>query len=232
MYVDVEGPAIVRPDRYGVAFWDVGFLGNKPNTHPRLDWLVTAQLVSLDSSGASLEEVAHGHIRIGYIDDAYQPSLNLPVPDQAGFYRFDVQIAGANGDLLGSYSEYLRVVAPSVKVRLGISDRRFRPGQTLATRPEELGTDWISFGEDFEVQRRSGGGWRHYPSLSPEIWEAWGGFAGPGGAGRCSYLHIPADTPAGRYRVVKGIGVNTGSKHEHGLVLAAPFSVSRSLGSA
>lgn len=226
MYVDTEGPVIVRPEKYGVAFWDVGYLGNKPETHSKLDWLVTAQMVALDSSGASLDEVAHGHIRIGRIDNAYQPSLNLPVPDRLGFYRFDVQIAGADGNLLGSYSEYLRVVAPSLKVRLGINDRQFRPGQTLATRPEELGTEWISFGESFEVQRRSGSRWRSYSSLLPGIWALWRGFVGPGGAGRCSSLHIPIDTPAGRYRVVQTVGVNPSGKRGHGLTLTAPFSVS------
>jgi hypothetical protein len=227
MYVVTEGPVIVKPDRYGVAFWDVGFLGNKPETDPKPNWNVTAQLISLDPSGASLEEVAHGHIRIGSIDNAYQPSLTLPVPDRPGFYRFDVQISDAKGTRLGAYGEYVRVVEPSVKVRLGISDRRFRPGQSLAARPEEIGTSWISFGEHFEVERRSSGGWRPYPPLNTRNWNLWLGTAGPGGAGRCSHLRIPPETPAGRYRLVKGVGVLTGGEHARALTLTAPFSVAR-----
>jgi hypothetical protein len=97
----------------------------------------------------------------------------------------------------------------------------------LATRPEELGTDWISFGEFFEVQREVGGNWRRYPPLNPEAWELWGGLTEPGGAGRCSYLRIPAHTPLGRYRVVKGVGVDKGIKRERGLTTTARFSVVR-----
>ncbi len=103
---------------------------------------------------------------MGRIDDAYQPTISLAVPGRPGFYRFDIQIAGADGTELGSYSEYLRVVSPSIKVRLGLSSARVRPGQTVSARPEELGTEWLNYGEDFVVQRRSAGAWHHE-------WDVW-----------------------------------------------------------
>ena len=225
MYVDTEGPVIVRPDHFGYGFWDVGFERNQPERHPTLDWLVTAQLVALDSTGEALEEVSHGHVKIHRINDAYQPSLNLKVPYRVGFYRYDIQISDSAGDRLGSYSEYVRVVSRSVKVRLGINGRRFRPRQTVATRPEELGTEWITFGEDFQVQRRSKGAWRLYPPMNPEIWETWGGLTGAGGAGRCSSFRIPAGTPRGRYRIVKRVSTRFGREPGLSLTLTAPFSV-------
>ena len=226
MYVDTEGPVVVQPDRYGVAFWDLGFLKGEPSGHPRLNWIVTAQVFSVDGSGWSLEQISHGHIRINRIGNGYQPTLNLPLSHRPGFYRFDVQISEPDGNLLGRYSSYLRVVPPSVKVRLGISNRHFRPGQRLATRPEELGTDLIFFGEAFEVQRRVGGDWRLYRPLNPAFWDGWGGLVGAGDAGRCSYLQIPAHTPSGAYRIVKGVSVIAGGMPVRGLTLTAPFHVS------
>jgi hypothetical protein len=158
MYVYTEGPVIVRPGRFGYAFSE----RNPPKHPPKLDRLVTAQLMALDRTGAVSEQVDQGQIRIRSIDDGNQPTLNVKVPDRVGFYRYNIQISDFEGNLLGSYSQYLRVVPGSVRVRLGINGRRFRPGQTVATRPEELGTDWISFGDDLFVQRRIGGTWRSY----------------------------------------------------------------------
>lgn len=229
MYAYTEGPVIARPDEFGYAFSDVGFeRKNPPKDRPKLDWLVTAQMMALDPTGAVSEQVDQGQIRIRTIDDAYQPSLNLKVPARVGFYRYDIQISEFDGTLLGSYSQYLRVVPHSVKVRLGINARRVRPGQTIATRPEELGTDWISYGEAFTVQRRIDGDWRPYPPMDQKFWNDWLGLAGPGEAGRCSFLSIPAYAPKGRYRVVKHIGVEEAGEHELGVTVTAPFSVSGS----
>jgi hypothetical protein len=225
MYVDTEGPVIVRPDHFGYGFWDVGFERNEPERHPTLDWLVTAQLVALDSTGEVSEEFDHSHVNIDRINDAYQPSLNLKVPDRVGFYRYDIQISDSAGNQLGNYSEYLRVVPPSVRVRLGINGRRFRQGQTVATRPEELGTELITFGADFQVQRRSNGAWRRYPPMTPNAWAAWLGGIGPGSAGRCSSFRVPAGTPHGHYRVVKRVGTSFGREPSLSLTLTAPFSV-------
>lgn len=225
MYMSTEGPVIVRPERVGYSFWDVGFLGGQPDQNPRLNWIVTAQLVALNSAGVVLREVAHGRIRIGQVDNAYQPQLDLPVPHQLVFYRFDVQIRTAEGELLGSYGEYLDVVAHSVRVRLGINARRFRAGQTVAARPEVLGTDSIAFGADYFVQQRSGGKWRWYRPMSPEVSLAWEEITGAGGAGRCNLFKIPVDTPAGQYRVVKRVDVQVSPKFGVPLTLTAPFSV-------
>jgi hypothetical protein len=225
MYADTEGPVIVRPVRFGYAFWDVGFERSPPIAAPALDWTVFAQLWTLDSNGAPAEAVAHRKVHIGRINDAYQPSLNVQVPDDIGFYRYDIQIVDDEGEALGTYSQYLRVVPEMVKVRLGINRRHFRPGQTVATRPEDLGTNWLTFGETFGVQRRDGGSWHRYPPLNRNYWDAWLGTVGLGGAGSCSRFTIPADTPPGRYRVTKSVGVLLPRDKTLPLTMTAPFTV-------
>lgn len=224
--MDTEGPVIVRPDQFGYGFWDVGFLGNPPvERTPPLNWTVAAQLWSLNPAGEPSEEVDRGQIHIGRINDAYQRNLNLRVSHAVGFYRYDIQISDREGKELGSYSTYLRVVPEAVKVRLGINRHRFRPGQTVATRPEVLGTNWITYGEFFEVERMSNGRWHQDPALAPGSWLFWSGSVGLGGAGRCSRLKIPADTPPGKYRVSKPVGVERHRIQLLPLTLTAPFSV-------
>lgn len=218
-------PVLVQSEEFGDGFSDVGFERNPPVPLGRVDWLVRAQLMALDSAGGVSEEVDHGRIRIKHIDDSYQPSLSLKVPGRIGFYRYDIQFSDFDGNTLGSYSQYVRVVPRSARVRLGISGRQFRPGQTVATRPEELGTDQISYGEDFDVQKRVDGRWRPYPPMNQHFWAFWRGFAEAGGAGSCSSFTIPAGTPKGRYRVVKHVGVYVGRKSTLGVTLTAPFSV-------
>jgi hypothetical protein len=226
MYIGMEGPVLVDSHQFGYYVSDVGFERSHVERHPKVDWLVTAQLAALDSTGAVSEEVDRGQIKIKRINDAYQPSLNLRVPRRAGFYRYDIQFSDFNGNLLGSYSQYLRVVQRSVRVRLGINDRRFRPGQTIATRPEDLGTDTLRYGEEFDVQRRVDRHWRRYPPMNQNSWEAWLGVTGAGDAGSCSSFTIPTDTPKGRYRVVKHLGVDIGREQVLPLTIAAPFAVS------
>ncbi|HET9675962.1 MAG TPA: hypothetical protein VFP21_00490 [Solirubrobacterales bacterium] len=227
MYIDTEGSVMVRPDRFGYGFVDRGYERFPPVEMTPLDWTVAAQLWSLDSAGKPREAVDERQIHIGRIDDAYQPSLNLSVPHAVGFYRYDIQISDGDGNELGSYSTYLRVVPESIKVRIGINRRRFRPGQTVATRPEVLGTNWITYGEDFEVQEMSNGRWHRDSALAQEDWLAWLGTAGLGSAGRCSRFTIPADTPPGRYRVRKRVGVELRRTHWLPLTLTAPFSVTK-----
>jgi len=225
MYLDTEGPVIVRPHQFGYTFSDIGFEHNPPVETTPLDWTVAAQLWSLASVGIPTEEVDQRQIHIGRINDAYQPRLNLAIPHVVGLYRYDIQVSDRDGNKLGSYSQYLRVVPERVKVRLGINRRRFRLGQTVATRPEDLGTNWITFGESFEVQRMNDGHWQRDQALIPSEWLASLGSVGLGGAGSCSRFKISAGTPPGRYRIRRSVGVAVGRIHWVSLTLTAPFSV-------
>lgn len=227
MYPDTEGPVIVRPDQFGYGFSDVGFERNPPVEATPLDWTVAAQLWSLDSAGTPTEEIDQRQIDIGRLDNAYQPHLNLSIPHVVDLYRYDIQFSDHDGNRLGSYSQYLRVVPEMVKVRLGINRRRFRPGQMIATRPEVLGTNWVTYGESFEVERMSNGHWHLDPALTPREWLTWSGSAGLGGAGRCSPFKVPIDTPPGRYRVKKPVSAEVGRTHRLPLTLTARFSVTR-----
>ena len=224
MYETSVGHVLVGGGRFGYTFWDVGFLGHHPET-PTVDWGVTARLLALDRDGGVVEEVDHTRTHIGRIDGARQPSIDLPVPSRPGFYRFDIQVRDGGGGELGSYSQYLRVVPRSVRVRLGINRGTVRPGAVVAVRPEELGTEWLTYGESFVVQRRTGGDWQRYDLTRQELWELWLGGLGPGAAGGCNRLLIPSGTPPGRYRILKTLGVEIAPRVGRSFTVTAPFRV-------
>jgi hypothetical protein len=225
LYATASDQILVGRSSVGFAVWNVGFLGNRPDEHPSLDWALTARLVALDAAGQDREEIDHARDHIGRIDDAYQPSVFLSAPSRPGFYRADVQISEADGKLLGGYSEYFRVMSPRLKVRLGISNNRLRPGQKIAVRPENLETDALTYGEDYVVQRRESGHWHGYRPMNGGLWEAWLGSIQPGSVGSCNSPTIPPDAPPGRYRIVKRVGVSLNPKASRSVTLVAPFTV-------
>lgn len=86
-----------------------------------------------------------------------------------------------------------------------------------------MGTIEFEFGEDFRLQRKIGGSWTPIKLPGEEIWELWLGYAGAGGAGRCSEMRIPQNFSPGKYRIVKSIARSLRGKP---IFLAAPFTVS------
>lgn len=190
-----------RPQEFGYGFSEHNYGGTV-----LVDWTVTAQLWAVTSDGERLNEVDNGQLFIGRLNAAHQPGLYLTPPTRRGFYRFDIQFANRSGDLLGSYSAYLRVVRPFWKARLGLSGRTFHPGALVLSRVENFGTETVMYGEDFSVQRFENDSWAHVPDLARGPWFMWLGAAGPGASGRCSALRLPNDVAPGQYRIVKEVG--------------------------
>lgn len=211
---------LTQPEGFGYGFFEENYEGTV-----RLDWTVTAQMWFLSRRGESLREVGSTTLRIGRLDAANQPHIDLEPLARRGFYRFDIQFADRDGTQLGAYGAYLKVVRPFWKARLGLDRRAYRPGQLVVSRPENLGTEWMSFGEAFGVQRWEGGEWVQAPELTPDAWLAWLGYAGPGTSGRCSVLSLPRDISPGHYRIVKAVARGFSPRRARTYHLTAPFVV-------
>jgi len=205
------------PEPFGYEFWEY------PDAGVRLDWTVTAQLWTIDRQGTALREVDHEELVIRRLDGARAPRIFLDPPEKRrGFYRFDMQIANQDGKVIGSYGTYFKVVRPSWgPLRLQLHRDVLRPGQQLLSRVANYGSEPISYGESFGVQRYEDGAWRPAPKLTPNYWNAWLGALSAGLASRCSSLSLPLLTLPGRYRVVKLIG----TERHKGVRLYAPFKV-------
>lgn len=211
-------PVVVGSGQFGIAF-----NGNFED-EPRVDWTISAQLHPFHR-GVLGPEIDHGGVQIEKLGPLYPSSLNLQVPGRPGFYRFDVQFADSEGHPLGAFAEYLRVVPRSVNAKLAINGWWFRPGQEVAFRIENPGTDPASYGDPYSVEHWQEGRWQEVLRLTPDAWLLYAGIAYAGWAGRCQGLTIPRDLRAGRYRVSKYVKVETASKAWKGSTLIAPFWV-------
>jgi hypothetical protein len=210
-----------RPVPFGYGFSEHAYSGGGV----RLDWTVTAQLWTIDRHGTALQEVDREKLFIGNLSAANQPHIAVDPPEsRRGFYRFDMQIADKSGAKIGSYGAYFRVVRPFWRPKLRLTRDVVRPGQRLLIRVENHGSETITYGESFRVQRYEEGAWVEGLDLRRRRWFLWLGFLQPGGAGRCSALVLPTDTPPGRYRIVKSVRTERWPKGRE-ITLAAPFEV-------
>jgi hypothetical protein len=212
-----------RPESFGYGFGEDRFPGSV-----WLDWTVTAELWTVDRQGHEIQEVDRGEVRIGRLTGANHPRIYLDPPkNRRGFYRFDIQFTNRRGREVGLYGSYFKVVRPFWNVKLGLSRQTAHPGRRILSRVENFGTERLTYGEYFSVERLRGGRWRPEPGLVPNFWLAWAGELQAGGSGRCSVLTLPASAPRGRYRLVKDVGSITGfrprSAKPHRLI--APFTV-------
>jgi hypothetical protein len=189
--------------------------------HTPLHWTLSARLLRVDDAGRPVREIEQKVIRVGTISAGEERRVYLKPSRRPGFYRYDLHIDDRRGAELAHYEKYVRVIPTLWKVRLGLDKRKVKPGQTVLSRVENLGSVTPAYGEDFGVQRHVNGRWVKPPKLPIGTWLAWLGATGPGEAGRCSRLKLPADFPDGRYRVIKWVNQAAGRR----VRLVAPFEV-------
>jgi hypothetical protein len=191
----------------------------------RLNWTLNAQMWALGRGGRPAREVDSESLYIDRLDAADQPHLELEPASKRGFYRFDIQFIDRSGAQLGAYGFYVKVVRPVWRVKLGLQRHRYRPGQLVLSRLENFGTEAMSYGEGFAVQRFDAGRWIASPELTPDGELLWLGVSPPGYVGICNAVSLPKDLEPGRYRVVKQVSRLGNSRHAHDYRVVAPFSV-------
>jgi hypothetical protein len=91
---------------------------------------------------------------------------------------------------------------PGIKgVFLGLSARRYHPGQVLFGRLVNMGANTGNYGAPFRIERYVQSEWVLDP-VTPDAWPKWLAKLDPGDAGRCYVLALPVDQPPGLYRLV------------------------------
>jgi hypothetical protein len=215
-----SSPVLVNGGSYGYALFNEAY-----NDPPTLNWTISAQLHSLNGFGEPKDTVDQDSIEVKKVNDAYPSSVKLEVPNRVGFYRVDIQFATMSGEMLGEYSEYLRVVRPTIHVRLGITKHHVRHGQLLAFRIENVGTAQVTYGYDYWVARATPRGWEGVDRLNEREMLAYFGIVEAGQAGRCNSFRVPSSLPKGLYRVSKGAGVTKDWKTFKGINPSAEFRV-------
>jgi hypothetical protein len=174
-------------------------------THRRhLGWDVRLRVTRL--SGADRGLVAERLLRLSHSQEVGREEAKVAalVPGSPAFYRLDLTFSGPHGKVLGSYSEYVRVVRATVNARLALSGHQFSPGAILRTRIENRGSVVLSFelNDLLTLEQKTAAGWKAVPE--EPSWHGLPvttGFIFGGEAGPCHGLRLPASLPAGPYRV-------------------------------
>lgn len=190
-----------------------------------LHWVLRNRIRPADSSGQTGQVIARGRERVRMISAADEVKLFLEPARRPGFYRYDIEIVDFDGKLLATYGRYLRVEGEFWDARLGLNGDQFHPGEQVLSRVENFGTQWISHGEAFGVQRLEDEEWVSVPGAIRGAWLLWGGIVGPGASGRCSPLSLRRDFPPGQYRIVKEVESASGPNAGRIYFLTAPFEV-------
>lgn len=194
---------VVGEGGFGYAFFDDTW-GVREQV--RLDWDVSTALWRIGRRGGELRQVASDEQHFGVVR-GIEEFLHfwLDVPPGPALYRYDIEFRDhGSGEVLGSYSEYLRVVRPTFHAGIAVNRRHVRPGQRVFARIENRGTSWVEFGVPYAVQRFEGGRWVEQ-DLGDGAWPMPALLMGSGQSGWCMRYRVPADASPGRYRFVKDL---------------------------
>jgi hypothetical protein len=209
IYQAAFSPVIVGEGGFGYRFFDETYGIRKKVA---LDWDVETTLSRIDRRGEVLREVASEDQYFGVVREIGDMSFWLDTPPGPALYRYDIEFRDhGTGMVLGSYSEYLRVVKPTFNAGIAVDRDRARPGQRVLARIENRGTSWVSFGLEYAVQRREGGRWMAQ-DLGVDGWLLPLITMGGGFSGWCMPYRVPADASPGQYRFVKELSF--GERHD------------------
>jgi hypothetical protein len=219
IYQSAFSRVVVGKGGFGYRFFDETY--GRREKAVRLDWSVGTSLSRIDHRGRVLRRVGSEEQILGVVREIGELSFWLDTPGRPGLYRYDIEFRDqGSGEVLGSYSEYLRVVKPTYRAGIAVNQRHARPGQRVFARIENRGTSWIEFGLPYEVQRFEDGRWVEQ-DLGVDGWLL-PLLVMPGGqTGWCMPYRVPAEAAPGWYRFVKGIGFGG----RRGKVATAAFRV-------
>lgn len=159
-----------------------------------LDWKVISRLERMSTDGAVLEE----SITVASIPPGGTVHIGGGTVTTPGIVRQDLAFVSSSGQPLGTYAEYIRVMRTK-QVRIGLAKAIRRPGETLLSRVENLGSEPVGYGRKRHLERLTKTGWKTLPGNNV-------GFdsrstALPGTAGKCQRTKIPRSAVNGRYRL-------------------------------
>lgn len=197
-------------------------------THPkgkRLDWLVTAKLDRVDTEGHTQESVAFE--KVGGLRFPSEHTLAFVLSAKPALYRVEIVFRDGSGQLLGRYGEYVRVMLPHPESRLTLPQSAYRPGEVVAPRLENMGTDRLLYGLGYSIEKFDGTGWSR-ASISPTGAVLLIGLgSGPGEAASCWSFAVPSGAPPGQYRFLLSADAYRGDRREHPekLALSTEFEI-------
>lgn len=187
-----------------------------------LRWLVTAQIVQIDSQGQDRRVVATLRRRVNVLKSTMLLDFSVPLRSRPGLYRYDLDIRKQSGKFVGAVSHYVRAVKPKFSVRLDLANSTLHQGDKSMSRVLNLGTTELYYGEGIEVQQLRESEWVRAPEFSPTHVHRRAARLLAGQAGPCEAFQVPETVPTGQYRLVKRV---TSFYKDRSRIIRTPFEV-------
>ena len=182
-----------------------GFSDDASGQVRRLNWDVSTQLVRVDAKGEELGRVDARDRRIGTVSGNRIKDFVFRVSGKPAYYRIDISFSDSgSGELLGTFSNYVRVVRPSFNAKILRSSSLVRSGDLVSVRLANYGTETLSsLSPDWQltVEQFNGAEWVIAPGNPPS-----GRYRRiiqklpAGQVDGCIHFRVPAEEQPGRYR--------------------------------
>ena len=111
-------------------------LRNKTRAELELRWDVRLRISRFGPDGSPVELISGSSDKIETISPGVGIGVLVDAPREPGSYRADIDLFDQEGELLGSYFEYIRVVPKTLHMRLGLTRRVVPPGGLFKARIE------------------------------------------------------------------------------------------------
>lgn len=180
-----------------------------------LNWKLTSTLMPVNEVGQPLAPPQTIEHRVDKLEPeggrtSAEMRIEFPISGAPMLYRLEVRIENGNGEPLGAFGEYFRVLRPDVDFRLFLNRKRLGTGQTFRATLANPGVAWLSFGLFRGIEYKKGKSWVEPPVEFPgRFAPAIGLGMGPGESRSCWRVEIPEDAVPGRYRFTTHVGVGT-----------------------
>lgn len=179
----------VGPATVGFAFGDTAV------NHPRrLNMWTRTTLSEVRASGVVISRVKAKTQFLGtrQIDFDVPDGQRFGISGRPGYYRLDIEFRKRTGQVLGSYSQYVRVMQPRYEANIVLNTNVVRPKRPISVRLDNLGTEPILANREITVEGFNGSEW----VLVDRVFEGNRAFHGKarvygGWAGPCVSYYVP-----------------------------------------
>ncbi|HEX5714289.1 MAG TPA: immunoglobulin-like domain-containing protein [Solirubrobacterales bacterium] len=196
---------------------------NAPSIHP--GWKVTTTLARVDWQGRAVETIERTRRRLHTIKAGRGAGVQFEIEGVPGPYRVVSVFRSKTGQRLGEYGFYFQLLPSTNSARLALNGNVYRPGQTVFSRVENLGTEAVRYGVPYSIERLQVGTWEKAPEAPRGPWIMPLLYSAPGRSGPCNGFAVPPTMPSGRYRVVKEVTFGLRKQQQDSVNLYAEFDV-------
>ncbi|HEU4678157.1 MAG TPA: hypothetical protein VFS35_01470 [Terrimicrobiaceae bacterium] len=200
-YESSLGPLLVEGGGFGYAFSGVA----PPAKAVRLDWRIETRVLELDGSGRTKSVVADRKQIVRTVHNMANLDFSVRLPKRSALYRYVIEFSRLDGETLGDYSEYVRVLPRRVHAVLRADAATVSPGGIVRNQVANFGTVPVSYGAGVDVEFFDGVKWSPATMFQHPRVEKSARVLPAGEASPCEALEVPGNAPPGHYRAVKGV---------------------------